>query len=380
MLKKIYNAVFVIAFLAILTLPLILTDFSSGGVSVDENRTLAKFPAVTADGKWNENFTGEFETWFMDHLGLRQELITTNATLQFRVFDRLISQSNYHIGPYGDINYADEAMLQDYAHVNLRSEYWLELLGQSYQTFSDMVTESGAEFYYVQCYDKHSVYPEQFRNDVLQLGDMSKTDQMVEYLQNNTTVNTVSLKEPLLEAKAAGYEVYSNWGDPTHWSPRGAFVGYQYVMEQLNQGREEPFRVLQEADYDIEIKEGGITLNKVIHQDDYYEHFTIRDPQAQQADNAVMGQWAEDSHTVWKNPNAGNDTKLLLLCDSYFNSYLVDDFAESFSEVWLIWADYNKDIREIIDLYQPDIVIYECAERVDRSGQLYQFAQSLKEE
>ena len=373
MLKKIYNTIFAIAFLAILALPLIMTDYTSGGVSEDENRTLAYFPAVTVEGKWNETFTGEFETWFMDHLGLRQEMITANAAVQFYGFDRLISKSDYHIGPDGDLNYADEEMLLDYVHLNLRSEYWLWEMGRAYQYFRDVVTEQGAEFYYVQCYDKHSVYPEQFRDDVLQLGDVSKTEQMVAYLQEKTTVNTISLKEPLLLAKDAGYEVYSNWGDPTHWSPRGAFVGYQYVMEQINAGREQPFRVLQESDYDIEIKEGGITLNKVIHRDDYYEHFTVRNPQAQEVDNAVMGQWAKEGHFVWENPNAGNDSKLLLLCDSYFNGYIGADFAESFSQVWLIHADNNKDIREIMDLYQPDIVVFECAERVDRSGQLYNF-------
>lgn len=376
MLKKIYNTIFIVLFLAVLAVPLVLTDWSSGGVSEEENRNLAKFPEFTKEGQWNETFTGEFETWFMDHLGLRQELITANALLQFKGFDRMLSQSDYHIGPYGDINYATEDMILDYAHVNLWKETSVGNLGQSYQTVSDWLAEKGIPFYYIQCYDKHSVYPEQFTDAVRQIGDVSKTDQILSYLENNTTVAAISLKQPLLDAKAQ-YEVYSNWGDPSHWTDRGAYVGYLHIMDRLNQDRQTPLKVLQESDYDITVENVGITLNRVIHEDDFVEVFKIRDPQAQQADNSVMGKWQDQYHTVWKNPNAGNDLKLLLLCDSYFNSYLVDDFAESFSEVWVIWADHMEELPQMLEIYDADMVIIECAERVDRNYNMYNLAQAL---
>ena len=377
MFKKLYNTVFVVAFLAVLFLPLILTNWVSGGVSEDENRNLAKFPELQKDGQFNESFTTEFETWFKDHMGLREELIVSNTYLQFHVFDRMLDNSNYHIGPNGDLNYASEEMYLDFAHLNLRQPDSVGRLGQGFQTVSDYLAEQDIDFYYVQCYDKHTVYPEQFTDGVRQVGKISKTDQIVTYLQQETTVNTISLKEPLLAAKEEGYEVYSNWGDPTHWSPRGAFVGYQYMMDRINQELEKPLEILEESDYDIEIKEGGITLNQVIHRDDYYEFFTLKSPEAQIQDNSVMGKWADRYHKVWKNPNADNDTKLLLLCDSYFDSYIAADIAESNAEVWLIRADYIGDLPEILEIYDADMVIFECAERVDRVYNVYNLAQKL---
>lgn len=377
MLKKIYNAIFVVLFLAALATPLGLTRWESGGVSEDENRTLAKFPAVTVDGKWNEKFTSQFETWFMDHLGLRQELITTNALLQYRVFDRLLSNSNYHIGPYGDLNYASEDMIKDYAHANLRTDYWVQLTGDAYVTTSDYLAEKGIPFYYIQCYDKHTIYPEQFTTAVKQLGDISKTDQIITYLKEKTQVQVIDLKPTLLEAKSR-YEVYSNWGDPTHWTDRGAYMGYLHIMEQLNATLGTELKVLQEEDYTITVEDMGKTINNVLHEEDMLEVFTIRDPQAQIVDNAVMGEWQHRDHTVLKNPNAGNDLKLLLLCDSYIDSYLRDDLAESFSEVWLIWADHMIDLPEILEIYDADVVILENAERVDRSGQMRNLADKLR--
>ena len=376
MFKKIYNIVFIVLFLGILATPLVLTRWESGGVSVNENRTLASFPALVENGKLNPSYTADFETWFKDHLGLREELITGNAIVQFYVFDRMLDNSNYHIGPYGDLNYASEEMLLDYVHLNLRPEDTVGRLGQAFQQVSDYLALQDIDFYYVQCYDKHSIYPEQFTNSVKQVGDISKTDQIITYLETSTTVNVIDLKDPLLAAKPQ-YDVFSSWGDPTHWSPRGAFVGYQFMMNSINATQENPARVLQEEDYIIEIKEGGITLDNVIHRDDYYEHFTLKEPQAQRQDNTVMGQWAMDYHKVWINPNAGNDTKVLLLCDSYFDSYIAQDIAESYAETWLIWADYIGDLPAILELYDADIVIFECAERVDRVYNVYDLSLHL---
>jgi len=375
-MKKIYNILFVAAFFVVLVLPLVLTDFRSGGISEDENRMLATFPPIIEGNRFNEDFTTDFENWYRDHMGLRREMINLNASIQFSVFDRMLENSDYHIGPYGDINYATEDMIKDYAHVNLRSDYYVQLYGDSYQTTADWLEEQGIAFFYVQCYDKHSIYPEQFTRAVKQIGDVSKTDQIIGYLENQTKVNTISLKKPLLEAKGQ-YEVYSNWGDPSHWSERGAFVGYQYIMEQLQKGLGCELKVLQEQDYVITVEECGITLNEVIHQDDMLEVFALRDPKARKTDNSVMAQWKDDYHTVWKNPEAGNDLKVLLLCDSYFNSYIVDDLAESFSETWVIWADHMMELPEMIELYQPDVVIVENAERVDRSYHMWKLAEKI---
>ena len=378
MIKKWYHIVCIAVFLAVLLLPLAFTSWADGGVSQDENRVLAKFPSFTLEtGEFNEKFTTEFENWFMDHLGFRQELITANAKLQFRVFDRMLSKSDHLIGRNGDINYATDAMLKDYAHLNLRTEEEVAKIGDSYQTVSDWLAAKNIPFYYVQCFDKHSIYPEQFISGVKPIGDVSKTDQVIAYLENHTSVNTISMKPVMVEAKET-YEVYSNWGDPTHWSPRGAVIGYRHIMQRLNEDLDVTFPVLQDSDYRIEIKNGGITLNQVIHQDDNFEHFTIKEPKAKKVDKTAMGQWSEDRrHSVWKNPEVDNGVKLLLMADSYINTFIVDDIAESVSEVWLVWGDYTKDLPKVVELYQPDVVIYECAERVDRSTAVCNLAKAL---
>lgn len=379
MVKKIYSIVFIVLFIAIISLPLIKADWTSGGISEDENRYLAEAPKLTVDGKINDKFTAEVETWFMDHMGYRKQLIDYNAKMQYEVFGKMLSKSNYYLGRYGDVNYATDAMIMDYAHLNLRTEYEVAKIGNSYQKVSDWLSEKGIQFYYVQCWDKHSIYPEQFMASVNQIGDISKTDQVINYLRENTTVKELSLKETLIDNKK-DYEVYSNWGDPTHWTHRGAYVGYKYIMQGINKYNDNRYKILEEEDYNILICDMGITLNGFIHEEDMLETFSLKEPMADEVDKSIMGQYADDErHSAWENPEVNNDTKLLLVCDSYINSFIVEDFAESFSQVWLIWGDYIEDMESMIELYDPDIVIYECAERVDRSDSVVELAELLDE-
>lgn len=373
MFKKANNFVFVFLFLLIFFLPLFFTDWRSGGTSEEENRNLAKFPPLFIDDELNLNFTGEFDSWFMDHMGFRDYLITANQALHEEVFDRSISNSDMKIGRTGDVIYATDSIIRDYAHVNLRTEADVAAIGQSYQTISDWLGEKGIPFFYIQCVDKHTIYPERFLANVEQFGSVSKTDQVMTYLEEHTTVNAIYFKDVMKEQRQQ-YDVFSHWGDATHWTPRGAFICYNYMMDYLNSSLDFPLKVLDESDYDI-------SVYTQYGPDGAYEEietFKIRNPKAEQSDVSVMGTWAADyRHSVWINPEADNDKRLLLMGDSYFNDFLLASMAESFHEVWMVWGDYTPYLGEIVELCDPDIVICENAERADRSDEVRILAQSL---
>ncbi len=375
--KKLYNIVFVIVFLSLLTFPIFFAKWSEGELSTSEKRYLAKYPQLLNEhGKYNEKFTSECETWFMDHMGLREQLIGLNAKLQFYVFDR-VSTPDFYLGPDGDLNYATKPIIHDYAHLNLRDEKAIKKIGDSYQTISDYLEQRDMQFFYIQCFDKHSIYPEQFMDTINQIGTVSKTDQIMSYVEKSTDVNLISMKPVMLEAKK-DYEVYSNWGDATHWTPRGAYIGYRDIMEKINVLNGNKFRVLQENDYTIQKKDLGVTIKGAVHKEDILEEFVITEAEAQKLDKKVMGEWANTTQSgAWKNDKAENDVKVLFLCDSYIFDYVPDDFAESFSEIWFVSAGYIEHIDEILEDYNPDIVIYETAERVDRSDSICKIAKKL---
>lgn len=376
MIKKYSNILFIILFFLMLCTPFVFANFSGTEASDVENRNLAGPPQLIIEGKLNENLATDVENWLMDNMGFRRQMIRCNALLQYYAFRRMDSQV-YYLGQKGDLNYATPEMMLDYAHVNLRSDEEVRKITDSYQIVSDYLEQQGSRFYYVQCYDKHSIYPEQFMDTVNQFGDVSKTDQIMTALKKNTSVNTISLKEPLLKAKAH-VQTYSHWGDPTHWNDRGAFIGYQTIMESINSQWNNAFDILQEQNFEITMEDVAMSQNYCKYAEDFQEIFTLKDPAYKQEERAVLGKWSTDQrHFAWKNENADNDKKVLLMCDSYIADYCAEYFPQSFSEVWLIRADYTADLPEIIEKFQPDIVIYECAERVDRSEEICKLAETL---
>ena len=379
MFEKVSRTIFCVLFLCMLGLPLLAINREEGKISEAENRRLApKAQLYKEDGTLNENYTADFETWMNDNIGFRSHMVVTNARMQYYLFDVLSNNSNMYLGPNGELNYATAAILTDYQHLNLYSNSFLQAVSENMQTIADYAKEKNAIMIYYQCWDKHSIYPEHFPDTVIQHGEKSKTDGVVEAYRKYTDIPIVSSKEKLMEAKET-YDTYSVWGDATHWTPRGAYIGYLDLMKAINAEAEADYRILQESDYRISKKDVGSTLFGGIHEIDYQEVFEIKNPKAVLS-NEKLTLYAEDpSHSFFVNEKAGNDTRVLVLGDSYFNNFVIDDLAESFHETIIIWNSYIKDVQNILDEYQPDIVIIEAAERVDIIGAVNAGATVMKE-
>ena len=380
MFNKVSRAVFSALFLAMLIIPLVTTNLKDRKVSVAENRRLAAQAHLrNSDGTLNENFTADFETWINDNIGQRSSMVLNNAKIQFHVFNVLSNNSNMYLGPYGELNYATEDMLKDYQHANLYNEDRLKLIADSMQCLSDYVENRGAPFFYFQCWDKHSIYPEYFPTSVVQTGDVSKTDGIIKALLDYTNVKVISPKQDLLDVKSV-YPTYSVWGDASHWNPRGAYIGYLKLMEAINANSDIQYRVLQESDYNITTPDQGSTLFGGIHRVDYIEQFDIREPKAVLTDEKLASYSVEDErHHYYTNNAVDNDTRLLVIGDSYFNNFIMDDLAESFHETIIVWGNYLDDIQAIMDAYDPDIVVVEAAERVDRTRRIISAVEVLQQ-
>ena len=378
MFKKAAQTSFIFIFLCLLFIPMLMIDVSDGGSSLTEKRTLAKKPELfDENGQVNVDFTSDFSVWLDDHVGFRETMIRTNAWIQYHLFNRLESNSNMLLGPHGELNYATPEIIKDYQHLNLYSLEYLKQIASSVQLIKDYVESKGAKFYYYQCWDKHSIYPEYFSPYINQYGEKSKTDLIVQALQNYTNIEVISPKQNLLEAKAV-CAPYSIWGDPTHWSQRGAYIGYLTLMNAINMKSTQPYKVLQLSDYDISLTDQGDTILGGIHEIEYCENFAIKTPHAVLTREKLTLFSDDYRHNFYTNEAVDNCTRLLVIGDSYFNSYILDDLAESFFETIIIWGDYLESIKEIIDTYTPDIVVIENAERVDRTIRMRQGSQKIQ--
>lgn len=371
MFEKSIKIITILMFISMITIPLLTVNLQKGKISVSENRTLAAPPDFyNKDGTRNEKFTSDFETWINDNIGFRSQLVIQNAKIQYNVFNVLANESDTILGPNGELNYATDSIIRSYQHFDLKSEAGLEKICNGFQSANDYLAEKGIQLYYFQCWDKQSIYPEYFPRTIIQYGEQSRADRNVEALKTRTSVNVVSPKEALIEGKK-NYDTYSKWGDATHWTQRGAYIGYNLLMTEINKNNSGKYKVLEEQDYEITLTDQGSTLFGGIHKEDYLENFAIRNPKAYQTDEAPawLSRWAYRSRLVYFNDSVNNNDTLLILGDSYFDNFLYDDFAESFSKVVLVWGDYSSEFSSIVDYYDPTIVVVENAERCDRTGE-----------
>ena len=76
MFNKVIRIIFILAFFAMILVPLSMTNLKNGKISVDEKRKLASFPEIhNEDGTWNKNYTANFENWINDNIGLRSKMV-----------------------------------------------------------------------------------------------------------------------------------------------------------------------------------------------------------------------------------------------------------------------------------------------------------------
>lgn len=380
MLEKNSKRIFVFLFFLMILIPVFTTNFKEK-VSEAENRKLAGFPGIYRDeGKFNTEIIEDFENWFNDNIGLRSNLVMLNAKMLYHIFGVLPASCDTVLGPDGEFNYATENIIRSYQHLDMIGEQELKDYVNSLQYVNDYLEARDIQMYYMQCWDKQTIYPEYFPKTVIQHGDISRTELITSIVEQGTSVDVVNPKQALIDGKNE-YETYSRWGDASHWTERGAYIGYRTIMDAINKRNDGKYKVLLPEDYDIRMTDQGCVLMGCIHKEEMLEEFEIASPHAYFSDEepAWLSQWANKSRFVYYNDDVQNDDTLLILGDSYLDNFLYDDLAESFHKVVFIWGDYVVELPQIIDYYNPDIVLMENAERSERTGLVTMAAELLKQ-
>ena len=361
---------FITAYLLLLLLPLLFVNRDKDAVTLQENRPLTAFPPFMIYDKPNFEFTARLDSYLDDRSGFRDQLIALNGLIQYHIFGRMENGDRYRLGPDGEFNRVDGNIVDIYQHKNLCSEEELAELSESFDIINDYLKGRDCEFYYMMCYGKETIYPEYFPKSVLQYGSISRTDQIIDAIKENTDVKVVGLKEAFIENKNK-YEVYSKYGDPVHWTPRGAFIGYTELFRTINSNSKYQYPYLTEDDFDITITDQGMEYHGGVKRANMSEDFALKDSvkKAQYLEGQAAKKYPSvpgDKSYNYVNPEAGNDTRTLVVCNSYIINYHIrQDIAQSFGETLFVWSEVKADTAEWIEEFDPDVVIIESAERFE---------------
>jgi hypothetical protein len=357
-LHALVDRILIAIFIATLWLPMtgMVLSLDHDGPSA-ENRTLAPWPQLRWDEASLRALPEQLTRYFEDHFAFRQRMVRWQAVVRLRVLG--VSPSKAVIkGRDGWLFYADDGAMTDYAEAAPFTSAELEQWRDTLQDTSDWLRAQGIAYVFVIAPDKHVIYPE-YMPETIRRAAISRIDELVSHLREHSTVRVVDLRPPLLAAKTRERLYHRT---DTHWNDRGAFVGYQSIIDALTEdfpalrhpsrSAFEP-RVVQSEGLDLA---GMLGLTEVLSEEDLV--LVPRHPTARILEPLHPNRRLTHGRIVTDAPNRG--PRALVFMDS-FGPALVPFLSEEFSRVVYLWQD-NID-PQVVEQERPQVVIQEWVGR-----------------
>ena len=348
-MKRIKN-VFNIIFIILLLIPLFFFNWKKDYISEIDNRKLSEFPSLA---QINSDTFKNISNFFKDRLGFREDMITLYTNVHKNLLNTLVHPSYI----YGKDNYVFFDLYQK--SFTDHTEHFVQSLNE----VAKYIESRGAKFYVVLNPEKTSVYTEKLPEGVhynrlwLDTLEEKLTESNINWIDN----------VDVLKEKSKSEMVYNKQYDAGHWNDTGAFYGTNNILDFISKDfpnvhphSKDDFTITEEnrqylPTSKIEVNElvpvYSLKETNVEDLTGKYDLFINRDSQ-------------QNHFSYFKNnTEAANDLpKALVFQGSYLNGrekYLEDRFKE-----YIAIHNYQNifDIDYYMNLFQPDIVIFEVAE------------------
>ena len=357
-MKKI-KIIYILLFVIICFIPLVLMPFIKNNAEI-EKRELTEFPSFISDGKFNVNFSEQFESWFNDRLPLRSYLLSAANFLKSELLKA--PSSNVIVGKDGWLFYETEKA--DFINSNAMTDNQINAVGVTLSLIEEALHEKGGKFTFVGMPNKASVYSEKMPSSYkkAETNNLIKINNKLDELG----VTHVDMLKVMNENKSKG--IYHK--RDSHWNYQGALIGYNAIMDSLNKEH----KTYADATYKIEKTWRG-DLDKLLYpaggfMDDQYvykiDYSTFRfetngrgnqDPKAQLANYMSDKENGDDNFTSL-NSNIKDGRKLFMSRDSFGRAILpffIDNYAK---------ATFKRtDNPDIVSIPKDTDMVYEIVER-----------------
>ena len=352
---------FIGAFFLVLLLPTLQSEIEfTPPLTNLEKRELAEKPEFS----FSKKFARDFEKYYDDNFGLRNNFINWGGTYRTKLF-----RSSKHPGlvMFGSdkwlfYNRMDGRIYRSYSRNTLLSLHQQDSIVFDWQRKKEKYEAEGRKYFVSFWPNKHSIYPEHLPyNMKMQIKDtISRVDQLIERTKkNDVTVKFTDVRPDLIKNKDKGLQLYYKFD--SHWNSYGAFLAYRSFFKQNPSLGIEP-----KAASDFNIKWEDYTWGELIQMlgvrnaGFFIEKrpiFTLKENKGPIEFLPVDGFPRLTVRT--RNEYAGNKLKVLIFRDSFTNR-LEQFFSMHFYEVNYIWRKHNDYyVRKL----QPDIIIDGYVER-----------------
>lgn len=347
-----------LCFIAILIMPSILWFFLKDSMADGaENRVLASKPAFSLSTVWD--YPSKYEAYFDDNLPFKNFIVKNATVLEKNIFNS-VSSKKVLLGKEDWLFYItanvpeldDEKPIADFQGINLYTDEEMNIFVDRLKRVEEKLANNGVKFVIMVCPNKENIYHELLPQGISRVETPSKAQRLVKCLEEND-LKVIFPEKELLEQKD-DYQLYYKYD--THWNLLGGYIGEQEILSFLTG---EKHKI---TDYNVWIDEGecpkdlAVMLNapEIFNDDKMY--IVDYKPEI----TATQIEFSEDGVSNVFTSNSENDTRVMLVRDSYgeaMMNYLSKDFSDS------IFVHRNGFDYGFIDVYKPDVVIYEVVER-----------------
>lgn len=363
-INSIWNRIFVITFMLLLWVPML--HINRQEKSETENRTLAVMPSLMSDGKINNKYGEEFNTWFNDRFFGRERLISIHNNFMNKIqTGETTAGGNKRvlIGRDNWLFYKEDNSLKNYTNSNTPNEKQMAA-GLAYLKDIDAWCRAhNKKFFYLIGPDKNKIYPEYFPTYINKLRPDSDGigATFYRYIRENSDIDVIYPYDELMAAKETDLVYYTN---DTHWNMLGGYIAFRILYQHIfdKEFNENKFiRRWNENSFEGDLaKMLNLKDNTVYMQTKFKEPEFFNDIQCQ----TVQEKPTDAPYIKCKNPN--RSLRVYVLRDS-FSIALIPYMAQVFNTVELQWRNYfNKPDLDVI-ARDYDIVILENVERLTPS-------------
>jgi len=197
-------------------------------VAFSENRVLAALPAPPTSIEALKAWPDQFDKFCDDHFGLRNTLIYAHNLIRREKLR--VSSDDVLIGKNGWLYYSGQWMVDDYLGRKPMQPDELQRFRMMLEYKQMWLEKRGIHFLFVVVPEKHAVYPENLPDNVLRFGAVSRRQRLINYIEQNSDIDTLDLTDFLTKNKNQGLLYYPV---DFHWTARGKLLGCQEICRQM---------------------------------------------------------------------------------------------------------------------------------------------------
>lgn len=356
-MKKKMAVLWLICFALLLLLPRAVWTAAADRFATDatEKAVGNELPRLTKDTYFS--YGSLFETVYDGNVPFRSQLITFNSLLNLNLFREKSINDKVVVGDNDWLFYSAESDIEDFKGSNLFSQTDLEIIADNLLTSKTFLDNRDIEFVLFIAPNKETIYGEENLPSYYKKGELTRVEQLVAYLRENTDIRVVYPAEEMRRYRN-DWPLY--WHYDTHWNAAGGYIGARELLEEL--GIEVP--PAEDVTFTVD-DYSGYDLARMMNLQTYYEKNKPKDINyivtGYNSGNNLQAVSIDDATALVYHSDSPDERRLFMVRDS-FGGGMAPAVVSSFRDCYLAhWNGFFE--QSMIDEQDPDIFVLELVER-----------------